>query len=261
MTTCLNCGTEFQGNFCPECGQSAKTDRITFRRLFSGEFLSGLFDLNRGFWRACKELIYKPGHLTIDYIEGKRKTYINFIGLLLVLLAVEAILLSIASNSPVKYLMHQLQASLDARGLNEVISEEAIKSVMLNQKILFIAIIPIAALLPWLVCRKLGYNWVEHMVAVSMLLSLNTLLGILTVGWIGLLPISFEIYVQIYTVVSVAILAMDFLLYWQLLSKSSHGLPMRILLTCVSSAWVLGIISLSLQFAMGFMTAFSTEVA
>lgn len=31
---CLNCGTEFEGKFCPECGQSAKTGRYTTRFIF-----------------------------------------------------------------------------------------------------------------------------------------------------------------------------------------------------------------------------------
>ena len=255
MTTCLNCNTEFEGKFCPECGQIATTDRITLRRLFSGEFLSGLFDLDRGFWRACLELTYRPGFLCLAYLEGKRKTYLNFIGLLLVLLAIEAVLWSFAINSPVQYMMQQMQAGLDANGSDITLSEDAIKSVLLNQKLLFVLVIPIAALVPWLLCRKLKFNWVEHMVVVSMLLSLNTLLGILTLGWLGLLPIEFSLYSEIYKYVSFGVLAMDLVLYWQLLSKGDYGYIKRTLLTAVSGIWVIFVIGGSLQFAMGLLTA------
>ena len=255
MTTCLNCYTNFEGKFCPECGQIATTDRITLRRLFSGEFLSGLFDLDRGFWRACLELSYKPGFLCLEYIEGKRKTYVNFIGLLLVLLAIEAVLWSFAVNSPVQYMLREIQANLDANGSDITLSEEAIKSVLFNQKLLFIVAIPLAALVPWLFCRKLNFNWVEHMVVVSMLLSLNTLLGILTLGWLGLLPIEFSLYSNIYKYVSFGVVAMDFVLYWQLLSKGEYGYLKRFALSTLSGIWVILVIASSVQFAMGLLTA------
>ena len=31
---CLNCGDSFDGNFCPRCGQDAKTKRFTLRGAF-----------------------------------------------------------------------------------------------------------------------------------------------------------------------------------------------------------------------------------
>ncbi|MDY2974910.1 MAG: hypothetical protein SOR67_04085, partial [Alloprevotella sp.] len=32
---CLNCGTEFEGNFCPLCGQSAEVKRFTVKNVLT----------------------------------------------------------------------------------------------------------------------------------------------------------------------------------------------------------------------------------
>lgn len=39
---CLNCGKEFEGDFCPKCGQSAKTGRFTLRFIWEN-LISALF--------------------------------------------------------------------------------------------------------------------------------------------------------------------------------------------------------------------------
>lgn len=252
-TQCLNCGTEFNGNFCPNCSQASKTSRLTLLRLFGGDFLLGFLNLERGFLRACLELSYRPGHFANSYIEGRRKTYFNFVGLLLVLLAIEALLWSIAINSPVRYITEVIQASLVANGSELIVDEGAIESVLRNQKLFFIGVIPIAALVPFAVCRKLNYNWAEQMVAVTILLSLNTLWGILTIGLLGQFPISFEAYAEAYKFVSYFIIVMDFLLYWQLLSKGDYHWFKRGVLTAVCGAWAIGIVAVSLQLAMGFL--------
>lgn len=42
---CLNCGTEFSGNFCPECVQSADTKRLSFRRAIT-ETIPDIYNLD-----------------------------------------------------------------------------------------------------------------------------------------------------------------------------------------------------------------------
>ena len=66
---CRTCGEEFQGNYCPRCGQSAKIRRYSFKAallLFLDVWGMG----NRGMFRTLRDLILRPGYLIRDYISG-----------------------------------------------------------------------------------------------------------------------------------------------------------------------------------------------
>ena len=85
--TCLNCGTIFEGNFCPRCGQSRDTQRIQFRHIIRN-IASGFFNVDQGFTRTLIDLLYRPGYLVRDFLQGKRKSYFKPAQVLFVLAAI-----------------------------------------------------------------------------------------------------------------------------------------------------------------------------
>lgn len=251
-TTCLNCQHEFSGNFCPECGQRASVERFTFPYFFSREFLATTFNLDRGFFHTCLNLAYRPGHMIREYLGGRRKEYFNFIGLFLVLLAVEALLWSFGYNTPAEMMQQQINGQLQASqpDLAVVFSTSDIEAVLANQKFLFIPAIPVASVLPWLIFRRTGYNYLEHIIAIVFLLAMNTLLG-MSLGLLGLLPIDFNVYSMIYLVLANVILVFDFVLYWQLSRKTKYTNGGRLWRVLAAGISVLIVISMTLQFAIG----------
>ena len=71
---CHTCGREFQGNYCPCCGQSARIGRYSFKNallLFLDVWGVG----NRGMFRTLRDLILRPGYLIRDYISGMQMAY------------------------------------------------------------------------------------------------------------------------------------------------------------------------------------------
>lgn len=106
QTECLNCTTSFRGKYCPQCGQAASTQRFSIRTLWDGEFLAETFQLNRGLLRTLIALLYRPGHVTRDYLDGKRKGYFNFLGLFLLLVAADIYLRS-QSDLPIELIMQE----------------------------------------------------------------------------------------------------------------------------------------------------------
>lgn len=81
---CLNCGNEFEGAFCPVCGQSAKVGKLTIATLSDG-LMRALFSFDKGIWRTLGHLFSKPGTMISDYIHGKRASYMNPFSLLVIL--------------------------------------------------------------------------------------------------------------------------------------------------------------------------------
>jgi hypothetical protein len=72
---CLNCGTELKGPFCYYCGQPDKNMMRFFPALLR-ELLADTFDFDSRFLRTLKPLLFKPGKLTRDYLDGRRFRYV-----------------------------------------------------------------------------------------------------------------------------------------------------------------------------------------
>ena len=71
---CATCGTRFEGNYCPRCGQSAKIGRYSFKKAFL-LFLDVWGVGNRGMFRSIRDLILRPGYMIRDYLTGMQMAY------------------------------------------------------------------------------------------------------------------------------------------------------------------------------------------
>jgi hypothetical protein len=72
---CLNCGTAVAANFCPSCGQET-TLHVPSAREFLHEFIGHYVALEGKLWKSLTLLLFKPGRLTLDYLQGKRVRYV-----------------------------------------------------------------------------------------------------------------------------------------------------------------------------------------
>jgi hypothetical protein len=71
---CLNCGTPLQGPFCHYCGQPDK-NFLRFFPVLLRELLEDFVDFDSRFMRTMRPLLFKPGKLTRDYLDGRRFRY------------------------------------------------------------------------------------------------------------------------------------------------------------------------------------------
>lgn len=81
---CLNCQEvlEEKYNFCPNCGQE-NDQKVKSLGKFLKEFFDDLFSLDSRLWRSIPPFLYRPGKLTLAYINGQRSKYITPIRLYL----------------------------------------------------------------------------------------------------------------------------------------------------------------------------------
>ena len=87
------CGLEYQGNYCPCCGQSARIGRYSFKKAFL-LFLDVWGVGNRGMFRTLRDLILRPGYMIRDYISGMQMAYFPPFKLLFLLVALNLIVMS-----------------------------------------------------------------------------------------------------------------------------------------------------------------------
>lgn len=85
---CQNCGTTFDGNFCPICGQKAGVGRITWQTLREGVMILWGMD-SRSLPYTIVQLLLRPGYLIGDYISGRRQVSFPPVKMLFILTIVD----------------------------------------------------------------------------------------------------------------------------------------------------------------------------
>jgi rRNA maturation endonuclease Nob1 len=75
--TCLNCNNPLrpEDNFCPNCGQENNIRKIPVHHL-AVEVFEDFFHFDTKLWNTIKASFTRPGKITLDYLDGKRASYV-----------------------------------------------------------------------------------------------------------------------------------------------------------------------------------------
>lgn len=73
---CLNCGATVIGRFCHVCGQENVVPRETFGSLVI-HFFYDITHFDGKFFQTLKYLVFRPGFLSKEYINGRRASHLS----------------------------------------------------------------------------------------------------------------------------------------------------------------------------------------
>lgn len=75
---CLNCEKDIseEDNFCSQCGQVNDLQKVSLKQYLSAYF-DDFFSFDSRLLITIVSLIFKPGYVTKNYVEGKRMRYMN----------------------------------------------------------------------------------------------------------------------------------------------------------------------------------------
>ena len=188
-TNCLNCQTSLAGeeHFCPACGQSTKTHRLTIIHFFH-EVFHALTHADKGIFHLLKCLAIRPGTTAKEYLQGRRKAYFNPFTFFLLIMGVY-VFLNIYSNSSVKTIRPNsaVLASMPTQAAKQkyITRMKRVDTVSRftrnNGNILGMIAIPYISLITWLFFRSKHYNYAEHLTANMMFITFSNLLFALLV--------------------------------------------------------------------------------
>ena len=71
---CECCHTNYQGNYCPRCGQSSRVGRYSFK-IACVNFVDVWGLGNRSMFRTIRDLILRPGYMIRDFLKGMQMAY------------------------------------------------------------------------------------------------------------------------------------------------------------------------------------------
>ena len=181
VTKCLNCNTEFQGKFCPECGQRADTKRFTIKFIFTN-LLQAILSNDGGVWTTLKSLFTRPGAMVVDILNGKRKSYFSPFPMLFLTLSLYVVIFTFTGSKDIDYdnLLNDDNTEVvvnDGEQTNEQVIVDKAKNFIINAlkfysnhyTAAFILTIPVyilAARLSYGKKNRKKYNWGEYCIPI-----------------------------------------------------------------------------------------------
>lgn len=100
-THCMNCGEELQGMYCHKCGQYALDKPVVFKDFIS-EYVMTNYPLDTKILPTIRNLMFRPGFLTREFIDGKRASYVHPLKLNLFFLFVVITAMLLVASRPGK---------------------------------------------------------------------------------------------------------------------------------------------------------------
>jgi len=104
---CLNCGNplELTDLYCSYCGQLNTTKQLSLKDFF-GEFIGSVLTYDSRLRYTIKDLLFKPGRITANYVKGQRLKYANpfrfFLSVSIIYFVVQGLVSSITGTSQFK---------------------------------------------------------------------------------------------------------------------------------------------------------------
>jgi Protein of unknown function (DUF3667) len=155
---CANCGAALHGPFCAACGQADRPLDPPVRH-FATEFAQELFDVDSRVLRSLRRLVFSPGFLTREHVEGRRIPWFTPLKLYLLTSVVAFAVLTFAGDDAgLKIAMTKGPA--DPQAAAAAIQEARAIWV---PRVVFV-LVPFFAWLVALVRRRSGRNYPSHFV-------------------------------------------------------------------------------------------------
>lgn len=96
---CENCHAPVSGKYCSACGQRHFDHPVHHFGHFVGEAFEDLTHADSRLWRTLIALLFRPGFLTREFLDGRRVRYLPPVRLYLVLSVVFFLILAVTPNA------------------------------------------------------------------------------------------------------------------------------------------------------------------
>jgi Protein of unknown function (DUF3667) len=175
--TCQSCGNPNQEKFCPNCGEKRFDPHSLTLKHVVEESVEGFTHADHNFIRTISSLLFRPGRLATEYVNGRRIDYMKPLGLFLVINLLFFLLAAVnAFSQPLSsYLQYKnytiygteamVNSALIRTGQNlEQFSRYFNEAMVSNSKSLIILLIPIYALIFAILMWHTHRKFIEHLV-------------------------------------------------------------------------------------------------
>ncbi|MBK5719430.1 DUF3667 domain-containing protein [Dysgonomonas sp. Marseille-P4677] len=169
---CKNCNNPVDNNYCGFCGQSAKTGRINLH-YFIHEIQHSLLHIDKGILYTTKELLIRPGVTIREYLNGKRVNHFKPFAFVIILGTIYTFVAHFFNLYPENEIItFELSNHQEVANINKVI----IDWIYSHYSLIMLSLIPFSAIASYIIFRKKGYNYPEHIIIYSYITGIQILL-------------------------------------------------------------------------------------
>lgn len=180
---CKNCGVPLveESDFCHNCGAKIIRKRLTLKNLLQ-HISETFFNYDNKLLKTIVDLLKRPEFVIDSYVKGIRKRYINpisFFGISLTLTGFSIFVIR-------KFYKNALDASQFMKG-SEMYNNKASQQIMASSgdfsldysSLIYSIMIPVFALISWVLFLNKRYNYTEHLVSYMYSMSLYSISSVL----------------------------------------------------------------------------------
>lgn len=191
QNSCKNCGTPLAGSICYECGQKVIKERWSVSD-FCIQFIAQITNIEKGFTYTIISMFKNPGKVLTDYWTGCTIPYYNPLRFALILIAINLLVsFTLGINEMLAASMSDMNA---VENIDPGHYEEASDTFNQWLNVLVLLLIPIRGLITWVLFRKKGHNYAEHLIMNSFIMGQQAFFSSITQFLFYFIPGIFVIY-------------------------------------------------------------------
>lgn len=191
---CKNCNTELQeqDEYCKSCGGKVIRQRLSFKNLF--EYLSEtLFNYDNKLLRTLTQLFKHPEDVIVGYITGVRKKHIDPISFFGLSLTLSGLSIFIIKKFYIQYL--DFSNLFEGLKISQDVFNTTYGSALEYNSLFYSVLIPVFALISWVVFLDKKYNFTEHVIIYLYTMSLMSIISVFVAQVVLLLiPASYFVF-------------------------------------------------------------------
>ncbi|MBA2745233.1 MAG: DUF3667 domain-containing protein [Flavisolibacter sp.] len=189
--SCKNCGNNFTGNYCNNCGEKLHLEKDKKISLIIGDAFHFITHFEGNFFNTLKAVITRPGKLSRDYCNGKRKSYFKPISFFLMLVILyllfplfEGLNMKLTyhakHNAYGGYATRKIEQLLESRGWTEAYLTDIFQSKgEKTSKFLLFIVLPVMACFSYLLAIRKRRFYFDHFIFSTEVISVFIFWGFL----------------------------------------------------------------------------------
>ncbi len=203
---CKNCKTELNGCYCHNCGEKTVDEKDFSIKSILNQSLEAITSLDSKIFKTFVALLIKPGKLTVEFVSGRRKSYMQPFQVFVIANLFFFFFLTSSDifRNPSKWFFQDAEI---AERVNEISAEKNITPKELAKiydyesgslaKSAILIMIPFLGLVMWLVNFSKKYLYGKHLIAAVHLFSFLLFFMVLLSFVLKFFPNPNKLHVQI----------------------------------------------------------------
>ncbi|TGE27974.1 DUF3667 domain-containing protein [Hymenobacter metallicola] len=209
---CLNCGTLVADRFCGHCGQDAHhTHRFTMRYLLLHDLPHSVWHVDKGVLYTLRQMLTRPGFAIAEYLAGRRAQHFRPVAYLLLVGGLGALLMSMLHVQPFP---PEKVATMPKVFL--LAMDRYMTSLYKYPSLIYTVLLPINALVAWLLLRATRYHYTEMLVAQAFITGTVTVPAVALTVLLALLARRLPALHNLSFVLALPSLVYPIWVYWQM---------------------------------------------